>query len=304
MSKLSLSIQRLLDKLPYIRGLRKEVDNYYGNACFKVGHYYNPIINLSEIKERENQIWPSKLPSEIGGINLNMEEQLVLMRKFKDYLPFNFAKDKQINQRYYFENMWFTFNDAAFLQLMLRHHKPERIIEIGSGFSSAVILDTNEQFFENKMSVTLIEPDPERLQQLLSEDDFKKNRFIKSKIQEVELKLFKELKSGDILFIDTSHITKTDSDLNHILFNILPVLEKGVFVHFHDIFYPFEYPKEWVLGRFNWNEIYLLRAFLMYNNTFEIYLFPNYIQKSLPEEINSLLSESRKDVQSLWLLKK
>jgi hypothetical protein len=74
-------------------------------------------------------------------------------------------------------------------------------------------------------------------------------------------------------------VVKTGSDLYHILFNILPVLKPGVYIHFHDIFFPFEYPKAWVMAGRNWNENYVLRAFLMYNEKFRVRLFSDYLYK-------------------------
>ena len=85
---------------------------------------------------------------------------------------------------------------------------------------------------------------------------------IPKRVQELELPRFDELRAGDILFVDSSHVSKVGSDVNHIVFEILPRLSHGVFVHFHDIFYPFEYPTKWIEeGRF-WNEDYIMRAFL------------------------------------------
>ncbi|MBF0510802.1 MAG: class I SAM-dependent methyltransferase, partial [Candidatus Omnitrophica bacterium] len=95
---------------------------------------------------------------------------------------------------------------------------------------------------------------------------------------DVDVSFFDELGENDILFVDSSHVSKTGSDVNHILFNILPKLNKGVLIHFHDIFYPFEYPKPWVLEGRCWNEDYLLRAFLSYNNSFEIVVFNTFLE--------------------------
>ena len=77
--------------------------------------------------------------------------------------------------------------------------------------------------------------------------------------------------------MDSSHVSKLGSDVNKIFFQILPMLEGGVFVHFHDIFWPFEYPKDWVRDGFAWNEAYLLRAFLQYNESFEVVLFSSFL---------------------------
>ena len=96
-------------------------------------------------------------------------------------------------------------------------------------------------------------------------------------MQEVDSQVFAELQTNDILFIDSSHVAKIDSDVNHIFFRILPLLNRGVYIHFHDIFYPFEYPLDWVYEGRAWNETYLLRAFLQYNQQFEIQLFNTFI---------------------------
>jgi hypothetical protein len=141
------------------------------------------------------------------------------------------------------------------------------------------MLDTNELFFKNQIDLTFIDPNPERLYSLMKESDKKKTKVIEKDVQLIPLNIFKKLQSGDILFIDSTHVSKTGSDVNYILFEILPILTSGVLIHFHDIFYPFEYPKEWVFNGFNWNEDYILRAFLMYNEKFEIKLFSDYLHK-------------------------
>jgi hypothetical protein len=161
----------------------------------------------------------------------------------------------------------------------MRHFKPKRIIEIGSGHSSAVMLDTNELFFNNQIDLTFIDPYAERLYGLMTKIDKKETTIIESDVQKVSINVFKKLQAGDILFIDSTHVSKTGSDVNYILFEILPILKSGVLIHFHDVFYPFEYPKEWVFQGINWNEDYILRAFLMYNNNFEIILFSEYLYR-------------------------
>ena len=87
------------------------------------------------------------------------------------------------------------------------------------------------------------------------------------------------LASGDILFIDSTHVSKAGSDVNHIFFKILPSLAEGVNIHLHDIFYPFEYPKEWIYEGRAWNENYVLHAFLQYNSAFKITFFSNFLAR-------------------------
>ena len=139
------------------------------------------------------------------------------------------------------------------------------------------MLDTNELFLNNGINLTFIDPDVTRLYSLIRETDKNSTTIIEKDVQQIPLDIFKKLEPGNILFIDSTHVTKTGSDVNYILFEILPLLKSGVFIHFHDIFYPFEYPKDWIFGGVNWNEDYILRAFLMYNNKFEIKLFAHYL---------------------------
>jgi len=191
-------------------------------------------------------------------------------------MPFKY--EKQPNLRYYFQNDFFGKGSGIILYSMMRTLKPKRIIEIGSGFSSALMMDVNDLFFDNKLKITFIEPYPKRLYSLISEKDKANYQVIPEIVQNVDLEMFKKLEPNDILFIDSSHVVKAGSDVQHIFFKILPELKSGVYIHFHDIFYPHEYPKQWVfdVGR-SWNENYFLTAFLMYNNQFKIVLLANYL---------------------------
>jgi len=123
-------------------------------------------------------------------------------------------------------------------------------------------------------------------------------RLLHQTIQSVSIETFSELVENDILFVDSSHVSKVGSDLNHILFNILPTLNKGVIIHFHDIMYPFEYPEDWIMQGIYWNEAYLLRAFLMYNAAFEVVLMNHYWHDKKLQGIESFNSGG-----GLWLRK-
>jgi hypothetical protein len=87
--------------------------------------------------------------------------------------------------------------------------------------------------------------------------------------------VFERLEAGDILFIDSSHVVKTGSDVNYLFLEVLPRLKPGVVIHVHDIFLPHEFPKAWVMDlHLFWTEQYLLQAFLTHNAEFEV-LFAN-----------------------------
>ena len=184
-------------------------------------------------------------------------------------------------------------------------YKPKNIIEIGSGFSSALMLDINGQEFDNKINLTFIDPNPEdRLNSLIKDADRKTATIIKGFIQDVDTSVFDKLSANDILFVDNSHVSKTGSDVNHTFFEIFPRLKKGTLIHIHDIFNGFMYPKEWIFDtKVNWNEIFLCRAFLMYNQSFEILLFPDYLKDHSPEIFDDFPYLKKSRPQSLWLRK-
>jgi predicted O-methyltransferase YrrM len=276
--KIKESTKKFINKMPYVRGLVNELAKY--KTRYPPGHYYSPIISRPEIAEYEIKLFNSK-PSNLDGIEFYENEQLSLLYKLaQQYLSISFKEEKQDNMRYYFDNQHFRHADSIFLNLMIRHIKPKRIIEAGSGFSSAVMLDTNDQYLDYRIQFTFIDPYPARLLSLLSETDKKNSQIIESKLQDIPLKTFDALEENDILFIDSTHVSKCGSDVNKIIFEILPRLKKGVIIHFHDVFYPFEYPKRWVMGwdGFGWNEDYILRSFLMYNNQFRVLFFPTYLE--------------------------
>jgi len=115
--------------------------------------------------------------------------------------------------------------------------------------------------------------------------------------------VFEQLDENDIFFLDSSHVSKTGSDVNYLIFEILPALKPGVLVHIHDILYPFEYPEEWVLKeRRSWNESYLLRAFLQYNSAFEIVYWNNFVWHRMHEELGGLMPLClENEGGSIWL---
>jgi predicted O-methyltransferase YrrM len=254
------------------------------------GHYYSPINDIDFLKKRENNIWK---PLVDGAIEFNGEEQLNLLNSFTKYFPeIPFKSTKQTDLRYYFENDLYEYLDGTILYSMIRSLQPKKIVEVGSGFTSSLMLDINEIYFDDAIELTFIDPYPERLYSFMSENDKNKNEVLVNIVQDVNLEKFQELNPNDILFIDSSHVVKTGSDVQYILFEILPRLKKGVYIHFHDIFYPFQYPKTWILEKqWNWNENFFLRAFLMYNNQFEIVLFPTYLNEHYHEQFENIIEK-------------
>jgi len=304
-----MTILSLINKVLRRVGLRIDRIRAVG---FPPGHFYSPIPDLDKIRSETSRIFDRSV-KELPAIKGNEKLQIQLAKDFSvlyKEIPFPDVKSKEC--RYFFDNSFFSYGDAIILYSFLRRFSPRRIIEVGSGFSSAEMLDINDLFFHKKIEFTFIEPFPDRLFDLFSEKDKKKVRIETKPVQEVESSIFSSLEENDILFIDSTHVGKTNSDVLYILFSILPQLKRGVIIHFHDIFWPFEYPENWLLeeGR-AWNESYFLRSFLQYNTAFEILYFNSFmalhheelLKKTMPDIFKMPSSKVVSGNSSLWIKK-
>jgi hypothetical protein len=131
------------------------------------GHFYSPLPDIEFIKGHQEALFARDL-REVPGLDVNERGQLELFDDLSSYYPeIPWKAEKSNGLRYYFDNEYFTYADAIVLYAMIRHFKPRRIIEIGSGFSSASMLDISELFFNNSIDFTFIEPYPEILYSLL-----------------------------------------------------------------------------------------------------------------------------------------
>jgi len=175
------------------------------------------------------------------------------------------------------------------------------MIEVGSGYSSLLTADVNRRFLNNELALTCIEPYPAPF---LLEGVPGMSELIESQVQDVPLSTFERLQSGDILFIDSSHVSKTGSDVNTIYFDIIPRLKRGVLIHIHDIFLPADYPKEWVIDEKRcWNEQYLLRALLMFSHAFEVVFGCAYAAYQHADWVKKALGGELYGGGSLWIRK-
>lgn len=288
---------------------RSELDAFLNdqmgmNLFVPPGHFYSPIPDLDYVQRHEDKIFGPNSEQALG-VDLRKEAQFSLLQTFKTYydeLPF--ADEKKDGLRYYYNNPAYSYSDAIFLYCMIRHSKPRRIIEVGSGFSSCAILDANELHFGNSIHTTFVEPYPDLLLGLLKDGDRERINLISKNLQEVDLGIFESLESGDVLFIDSSHVVKVFSDVNYLFSEILPRLANGVYIHFHDIFYPFEYPKRWVDENRAWNELYFLKAFLQYNSAFQVVIHNRYLEFVYQDYFKQHMPLCMKNMgASIWLMK-
>jgi len=242
---------------------------------FPPGHFYSPLPSREEVTEA---LARGGFGPPFAAVDLNEAGQYALLEEIAGYYGEQpFPEMPAEGWRFCLNNPAYGPYDAIMLYGMLRHLQPRRIVEVGSGYSSAAMLDLNEHLFGGRVALTFIDPDMTRLRPLLRADDQTRVVLIERRVQEVPLETFAALEAGDVLFIDSSHVSKIGSDVNRLFFDILPVLRPGVHVHIHDVAGNFEYPREWYEEGRAWNEQYLLRAFLMYNRAFRIVLFTGWL---------------------------
>jgi predicted O-methyltransferase YrrM len=235
------------------------------------------------------------------GVDLRLENQLEFLEhiasRYKDEFSYPDAAATPAYE-YHGNNGLYESVDAESLYCMVRHYKPKRIIEIGGGFSTRV---TSRAIRENvrrdraNCELITIEPMPDKV---LKAGIPGLSTLIEKPVQQVHLDLFESLGSGDILFIDSSHVVSIGNDVIYEYLEILPRLQKGVIVHVHDIFLPSDYPRASVMEAFCfWSEQYLLQAFLTFNSSFEVLwassamqLFhPDALEESFPKWRDSYL---------------
>ncbi|MCX6954023.1 MAG: class I SAM-dependent methyltransferase [Verrucomicrobia bacterium] len=247
---------------------------------FPPGHFYSPLPSREEIADAWTR---GGFGPPFPAVELNEAGQFARLEKFAGwYAEQPFPEKPTEGRRFYLDNPSYGHYDAYMLYGMLREARPRRIIEVGSGFSSAAMLDLNERVLGGGVNFTFIDPDMTRLRPLLRAEDAGRVTLIEKRVQEVPIEAFAALGENDVLFIDSSHVSKIGSDVNRLFFDVLPSLAPGVLIHIHDVAGNLDYPRDWLEEGRAWNEQYLLRAFLMNNAAYRIRSLPRGEGRAFP----------------------
>lgn len=285
--------------------LSQETKDSTVSTLFPAGHYYSPIVDPATVVpyySRERK----RLCDDLGAIAIDQRSMCELWKSWLAFGEPQFNETRAEGRRFFSNNGNYCFSDAAVLRAIIAENKPRRIVEIGSGNSTACMLDTVDEFGLDETQLTCIEPYPHRLNAIMRPSDASRVDIIKKPVQDVPLSVFAELNANDILFIDSTHVLKTGSDVHFELFHILPILADGVLVHFHDCPFPFEYPPKWVLQENrSWNEVYALRAFLMYNKAFNVVFWTTLMVTAYSELLRETMPRMLENPigSGIWLRK-
>ncbi len=195
------------------------------------------------------------------------------------------AKEENNDNEPSWNNSFLFGLDIISLYTIINHFKPKKYIEIGSGNSTKV---ARKSIFENKLAtkITSIDPFPR------ANIDHLADKVIRQPLENIKDYSFivNELKKNDILFIDNSHRCFPNSDVTVCFMELLPQLTKGVIVHVHDIYLPFDYP-QFMCDRF-YSEQYVLAAFILAN--------PDKYKTIFPAIFISEDKELSKIIASIW----
>lgn len=262
-------------------------------------HFYYPVPDFKRLKETDafNKI------NRLDGIRFDSNEHLSFLYEIsKDYgNECNFPSKRSENEiEFTTENDGFSFGCASLLHCMIREFKPRRIVEVGAGNSSKVINNAVQKNFQDGFETLYYSIDPyphdflRRLPQL--------SKLIEKRVEDLDTAFFQQLEKNDILFIDSSHQVVLGNDVTYLILEVLPILKSGVFVHFHDINLPYQYPKAYYVNesfRTCWNEQFLLQAFLCMNPSYSIKLPANYLYKHFPNEFRKAFIYNDPDIHTL-----
>ena len=277
--------------------------------------YYAPTPSEFELRDSRSR-WVR--PSGLHGVDYDLDKMEASLAALCDNYMEEFLRLPS------YEGMvksgfgpGYPYVDAFVLYGMLRVAKPGKYLEVGCGLSTAyahAALTCNPSETRG-CDITCIDPFPfDHLRSLPG------IRLIQSQVQDVPIEEFRKLGSGDVLFIDSSHILRIDGDVPFLFLEVLPQLAPGVMIHVHDIPFPFNvpYPAEyWTLLEHDqsphwpmyWNEAMLVQAMLMGNPTFEIVQSLPLLRFHRESRLRSLIPFSKglavepNTFSSLWLLK-
>jgi len=274
---------RAAHHLLFLAQSRPELSDRWGYHIRPI-HYYEPLPDFRSITA--DQIQRKRA---FPAIDFRWDAQLALLGELVNY------RDELTHLEFDFNNDFFNGFDAAVYYSLIRHLKPRRIVEIGGGYSTRIA--SKALIANNKGTLTCIEPYPEERLNGASLNV----EMVTKRVEQIDVDFFSCLEASDILFIDSSHTVKFGSDVCYEFLEILPRLSRGVWVHVHDIFFPHDYPAEWLINRrLALNEQYMLEAFLAFNTAFSIEL-ANYWLCFEHRDVAARFWSNTSSASSFWM---
>jgi len=272
--------------------------------AFPPGAFYSPVPPAAKLlREPERaRVWPAE-PGDPPGIDLRADAQLALLHQLARHQLADLAAGPE--PRYDPGNDQFPPQDAALLHALIVHLAPRRVVEVGCGWSTTVTARAIAAAAAAATTtgglataLTCIDPYPRSFVASIPQV----TELRTEKVEHTPMATFDALGAGDVLFIDSSHVAKTGSDVVHLVLGVLPRLADGVVVHVHDVFWPQDYPQGWVRAGFGWNEQYLVQAFLAGNGRAHVLALNRWLALRHPDAVVDALGPVALDGSSVWFV--
>jgi hypothetical protein len=247
-------------------------------------HFYSCIPNMRELRTRGD--W--KQPRTMHGLEVrSVSDQLELLAAWLK--PIVRVADRDLHQEAVLRNGFDGYGviEADVLAALIATRQPKRIIQIGCGVSTAVMLAA-AKIGNYRPRITCIDPYPTSYLKEL--DAGGEITLVAAPAQVVDIGTLTALGGGDLLFVDSTHTVKVGSEVNRIILEVLPRLSSDVMVHFHDIYFPYEYPRDFLSGDlFFPGETSLLYAYLLDNRAFRVDVCLSMLHYLAPAELSKLI---------------
>ena len=249
-------------------------------------HYYAPVATVPEL-ERTRGLWARK--SDLPGIAVDIDAQIARLEAtcapYRDEYTGNTEYKRAVGLG---AGPGYGFIEAQVLHAFVRAHKPRQVIEIGSGVSTLCMVSAAARNAAEgaPCDVTCVEPHPSEVLKTMA-----RVALFDVPVQEVPLAMFERLDRGDLLFIDSSHVVKVGGDVNYLVLDVLPRLKPGVVVHFHDIYLPYDYPRDVLQTFYHGQETSLVRAYLIGNRAVRILFCLSQLHYERPAALRALFPE-------------
>jgi hypothetical protein len=265
--------------------------------------FYSPLVDTRTLPD---DLWTRAAP--IPGLDLDLDGQLEFLERRLATLVAEFRPPLRAADpptRFHLENPMYGPMDAHLLYAFVREMRPQRVLELGSGYSTLVIQEALSRNARDGDAAThqVVDPYPSPL----LEGSQAQLRIHRQSAAAVAPALFGELEDRDILFVDTSHAVRPGGDVVRIVLEVLPTLRAGVVVHVHDIFRPFEYPRVlYDVLDVHWQEQYLIQALLSDNPGFEILCANHALWRLRRERVLPMFPGLREGMEpsGFWLVRR
>lgn len=276
----------------------------FGLNIVRRSDYYSTLPVISDIA-RTRARWDR--PSTLSGVSIDWQATKVRLAAMHEKWGSEFDAIALPRESY---GPGFPRFDGRTLYYMLRELKPRRYVEIGSGYSTFYSSEAARRNAADgsPTSITCVEPFP-----YPALNSIPNLNLLEAYVQDVDEAVFDQLEPGDVLFIDSTHALKIDSDVSRLLLDVLPRLQRGTYIHIHDIPFPYNTPypaSTWLFGwrwPVYWNEAQAVQAFLAFNNAFEVYLSSSMVRHHEPDWLLATFPDlvpfaiDQEPFSSLWL---